>query len=331
MSPAPASLIALLEAARELRTEVLSLELFRLFDGAGDGNQSLVIDRIGPFCLAHLLLEQPGSAGLRDQLVQAREFFTSGIGISSLYLRQHDRDPRATSEQAAELLFGPPVKDAVIHEHGIALIVRPEVNVNAGVFLDTRETRRFLLENSRGARVLNTFCFTGSLGVAAYCGGASEVVQLDSSRAMLEWSKENFALNGPDALRQMRFIQEDCVTFLKREVRRVATGRARYGIVVLDPPSFGKAGSKTFQLKRDLPELVALAFGVLDDGGTLLLSANSREITPDYLNEICRNEAAGQQINIRRVEALSPPKPDFTAGYDSSSSMRGLRIQISRS
>lgn len=64
-----------------------------------------------------------------------------------------------------------------------------------GLFLDMQSVREYLAVSSSGFRVLNLFCFTGSLGVAALAGGAREVVQVDVSKMALTWAKENFELN----------------------------------------------------------------------------------------------------------------------------------------
>jgi 23S rRNA (cytosine1962-C5)-methyltransferase len=64
-----------------------------------------------------------------------------------------------------------------------------QANRDAGLYLDTRNLRGWLIENMAGARVLNTFAYTGSLGVAAKAGGASRVVHIDLKRAFLNVAK----------------------------------------------------------------------------------------------------------------------------------------------
>lgn len=302
--------------------------MYRLFDGTGDGRAGLYIDKIGPFCLAHWLGDVAGRQVVQEELAGSGNFFSATVGVECLYLRIHEKDPNRTSSGDALLVWGNRITEARIKEHGISLLVRPEANLNAGVFLDTRDVREYLVEHADGAKVLNTFCFTGSLGIAAYIGGAREIVQVDSSQAALNWTRENFSLNSALGTGTMRFIKDDCLTFLRREARRIAGGSAAYEIVILDPPSFGKSGNKSFRLQRDLPELVSLAFSILAPSSTLIVCVNAGEVLPSQLEELCKSNAAQSKRRVRDFRILSAPKADFTSTTQESISMRGVLLQI---
>lgn len=323
------SLAELLRAAYERRTPVVSkLEMYRLFDGIGDGRAGLYIDKIGPFCLAHWLGDVVGRQVVQEELAGSGNFFSATVGVECLYLRIHEKDPKRTSSGDALLVCGNRITEARIKEHGVSLLVRPEANLNAGVFLDTRDVRAYLVQTSRNAKVLNTFCFTGSLGIAAYVGGAREVIQVDSSQAALKWAKENFAINSTLGTGEMRFITDDCITYLRREARRIQEGSIPYDIVIIDPPSFGRSRRKTFRLAKDLPELVALAFSVLGPASTLILCANSQQILPSFLAQLCRTCAANSGLKIVESRLLSAPREDFTSPLEHSISMRGVQLRL---
>jgi len=82
--------------------------------------------------------------------------------------------------------------------------------------------------------VLNLFAYTGGATVAAAAAGAS-VVHVDAAKGMVQWAKENAALSGlKDA--PIRYIVDDCLKFVEREIRR----GHKYDAIIMDPPSYGR-------------------------------------------------------------------------------------------
>ena len=86
----------------------------------------------------------------------------------------------------------------------------------------------------RPVKVLNLFAYTGGATVACLKSGA-QVVHVDASKGMVQWAKENAAASGV-ADGAVRWIVDDCIKFVQREIRR----GNRYDIVILDPPSYGR-------------------------------------------------------------------------------------------
>jgi len=110
----------------------------------------------------------------------------------------------------------------------------------------------FVKKASRPFRVLNLFAYTGGSTLAAAWGGA-EVTHVDSAKNVVAWARRNAELSGlADA--PIRWIAEDAMKFVKREVKR---GR-RYDAVILDPPSYGH-GTKgeVWRLSKHLPQLMS--------------------------------------------------------------------------
>ena len=83
-------------------------------------------------------------------------------------------------------------------------------------------------------RVLNLFAYTGGATLAAAAAGA-QVTHVDASKGMVSWARENAASSGL-ADRPVRWLVDDCVKFVEREIRR---GNHYYGII-MDPPSYGR-------------------------------------------------------------------------------------------
>ena len=81
--------------------------------------------------------------------------------------------------------------------------------------------------------------------------GAS-VTHVDSSRGMIDWAKENVNLNHLED-KPIRFLVDDVVKFVKREIRRGNT----YDIIIMDPPSFGRGNkNEVWNIEKDLYSLV---------------------------------------------------------------------------
>ena len=92
-----------------------------------------------------------------------------------------------------------------------------------------------LIQNAgRPIKVLNLFAYTGGATISAAKAGAS-VTHVDASKGMVTWAKENAAASGlADA--PIRWLVDDCVKFVEREIRRGNT----YDAIIMDPPSYGR-------------------------------------------------------------------------------------------
>ncbi len=96
-------------------------------------------------------------------------------------------------------------------------------------------TRELIRNSGRDdVKVLNLFAYTGAATVACLKEGAS-VVHVDASKGMTSWAKENAEASGVDD-GDVRWIVDDCIKFVKREIRR----NNQYDIIILDPPSYGR-------------------------------------------------------------------------------------------
>ncbi len=140
-----------------------------------------------------------------------------------------------------------------------------------------------IIKNSkRPLKVLNLFAYTGAASVVALKSGAS-VVHVDSSRGMVDWTKENVAVNHLED-KPIRFLVDDCLKFVKREIRR----GNKYDIILMDPPSFGR-GSKNevWNIENNLYELVSLASELMsDDFKLFLINSYSTGLSKTVLENI---------------------------------------------
>ncbi len=114
--------------------------------------------------------------------------------------------------------------------------------------------------SNRKIKVLNLFAYTGGATVACAYAGA-DVVHVDSSKGMVAWAKENIASSDLDD-KYVRFIVDDCIKFVEREIRR----GNKYDAIIMDPPSFGRGSNgEVWNIEESLYNLIKLCEQVLSD------------------------------------------------------------------
>ncbi len=129
--------------------------------------------------------------------------------------------------------------------------IKPMNFKHTGIFPEQAVNWDFMREKiekaGRPVKVLNLFAYTGGATMACAKAGAS-VVHVDASKGMVQWAKENAALCGV-ADRPIRYLVDDCMKFVEREIRRGNT----YDGIVMDPPSYGRGpGGEVWQLEEKL-------------------------------------------------------------------------------
>ena len=134
----------------------------------------------------------------------------------------------------------------------------------------------------RKIKVLNLFAYTGGATVACAYAGA-DVVHVDASKGMVSWAKENIVSSNLED-RFVRFIVDDCVKFVKREIRR----GNKYDAIIMDPPSFGRgANGEVWNIEESLFPLVELCTEVLSDEPLFfLINSYTTGLSPKVLENI---------------------------------------------
>lgn len=134
----------------------------------------------------------------------------------------------------------------------------------------------------REVKVLNLFAYTGGATVSALKAGAS-VVHVDASKGMTLWAKENAVSSGV-AEKPVRWIVDDCIKFVQREIRR----GNRYDIIIMDPPSYGRGpGGEVWKLENEVYGFVELCSKVLsDDPLMMLINSYTTGLSPSVMEYI---------------------------------------------
>jgi len=133
---------------------------------------------------------------------------------------------------------------------------------HVGIFPEQGENWNFIYDTIRSwgtgkPKVLNLFAYTGAASVVAKYAGA-DVTHVDASRPGLNWANQNMQLNH---LTDIRWVYEDAVKFVKREVKR----GNRYNGIIMDPPPYGRGpDGEKWMLQEKLNELISLSSQLLE-------------------------------------------------------------------
>ena len=127
-------------------------------------------------------------------------------------------------------------------------------------------TMNLISNAARPIKVLNLFAYTGGATIAAAKAGAS-VTHVDASKGMTTWAKENAASSGL-AGAPVRWLVDDCVKFVKREIRR----GNHYDGIIMDPPSYGRGpGKEIWKIEESVFPLIKLCTELLSDKPLFML------------------------------------------------------------
>jgi 23S rRNA (cytosine1962-C5)-methyltransferase len=299
------SVSSLLEKAIEARAALFDARhesAFRIFNGFVEGNPDLVVDLYGTTLVFHNYADDPAQGSLLVE--QAGQFLRNEL----IWLRAgivKTRNAESQEEKRGKLLFGEK-PDTKIKEHGVWYSIDLRMNRDASLYLDTRNLRKWLIGNMRGKTVLNSFAYTGSLGVAALAGGAERVVQHDLNRQFLNVAKTSYTLNGFPVHKQ-DFIAADFFTLAGKLKRAKET----FDCVLIDPPFFSTTAKGRVDQINESARLINKVRPLANDGGYLITINNALYVSgKEYmqtLEELCKD-------GYLKIKELIPVPEDFT-GY----------------
>jgi 23S rRNA (cytosine1962-C5)-methyltransferase len=278
---APDALRALLRLAIERRAPLAAdpqTDIYRLVNGTADGLPGLTVDRYGDALVA-AIYDEDGVMPPRPIPGALAEMLAEATGTVAIYVKYRPReagripDVQLHALAPLEPVYGTDLRKFAAREEGLSYVIRPGEGLSTGLFPDMREGRVRVRAWAAGRRVLNTFAYTCGFGVAAAAGGATRVLNLDLSKAFLEWGQANYRANGfePDP---HDFVYGDVFDWLTRLAKR----GAYFDLVILDPPGFSRTKSRTFSAARDYGELAGLAARVTAPGGSILACCNVAEL-----------------------------------------------------
>ena len=186
---------------------------------------------------------------------------------------------------------------------------------HVGLFPEQAANWNFIYDNcvrmraeERTPKVLNLFAYTGGATLAARAAGA-DTTHVDSVKQVVTWARENMEQSG---LEGVRWIVEDALKFVQREVRR----GNRYNGIILDPPAYGRgANGEKWILEDNIGEMLECCARLLEPRGAFLvlnlysmgLSATLASTavrqafgTPfeEQFGELCFDDRAGKRLPL---------------------------------
>lgn len=194
-----------------------------------------------------------------------------------------------------------------IHYRELTFNLKPMSFKHTGLFPEQAANWDFIDQMVRNAgrpiSVLNLFAYTGGATLAAAAAGAS-VCHVDASKGMVSWARENAASSGL-ADHPIRWIVDDCIKFVEREIRRGRT----YDAIIMDPPSYGRGPSgETWKIEENIADFVALTCKLLSDKPLfMLISSYSTGLAPSVMSYLLGTTAAKRYPGIIESQELGLP------------------------
>ena len=151
-----------------------------------------------------------------------------------------------------------------IHYDALTFHLKPFSFKHTGLFPEQATNwdwfSKLIREANRPIKVLNLFAYTGGATLSAARAGAS-VTHVDASKGMVSWAKENaVASNLGEA--PIRWLVDDCVKFVEREIRR----GNKYGAIIMDPPSYGRGPKgEIWKIEESIFPFIELTAQILSD------------------------------------------------------------------
>ena len=189
-------------------------------------------------------------------------------------------------------------------EHGVLYALDLCMNQDASFYLDTRQLRQWLLAHAAGWDVLNTFAYTGSLGVAALAGGAAHVLQSDRNARFLALSQLSCRLNRFDQSR----MELSALDFFPEVARLKRSGRL-FDCVIADPPFFSNTARGRVDLVEEGMRIINKLRPLVRDGGRLVTINNALFLSGAQALHTLETLCTGGYLEI---EALIPVPLDIT-------------------
>lgn len=238
----------------------------RLLNGFLEGCPDLVVDL---YARTLLITHYAMDPAVGDRLAAAaEEFYLARFPFLQAVVVKARRAPQADLRRGV-LTYGTRA-DRQIREEGVWYAVDLMLNQDASFYLDTRNLRRWALQNMAGKHVLNTFAYTGSLGVAAAAAGAARVVQTDLNRRFLNLAKDSLALNSLP-VRRADFLAGD----FWAQINQFKRAGALFDCVFVDPPFFAATQRGTVDLVSESQRVLNKIRPLVGHDGWLVVVNNA--------------------------------------------------------
>jgi len=178
-----------------------------------------------------------------------------------------------------QVLLGEAIDSTIVTENGLSYHIEFGKAQNNGLFLDMANGRSWIYQQTKDKNVLNLFAYTCAFSVAATAGGATQVVNIDLSKASLSKGRENHQLNKL-AKKEGKQVVFEGVDIFKSNSRIKKYGK--YDLLICDPPSFQKG---SVNIERDYAKIIRRIPQWMNEGAKLMLCLNSPDLDEQFLKD----------------------------------------------
>ena len=171
-----------------------------------------------------------------------------------------------------------------IHYNDLTFNLKPFSFKHTGLFPEQAANwdwfSKKIKKENRNIKVLNLFAYTGGATLAAAAAGAS-VTHVDASKGMVTWAKEN-AKSSHLENAPIRWIVDDCIKFVEREIRR----GNHYDAIIMDPPSYGRGPKgEIWKIEDQIHNLIRLCVQLLSENPLFfLVNSYTTGLAPSVLS-----------------------------------------------
>lgn len=299
---------------------------YRCIHGENDGFPGLVLDRYAATYVVKLY-----SSAWVPHLPLLAELLGERVAWERLVLRlargvQREVDLPPVLADGVTLVGPPPEGPVRFRENGLTFEADVVRGQKTGHFLDQRENRARVRDLAGGARVLDVFACTGGFSVHAAAGGASAVHSVDASPHAIAAAIRNVQLNRDlDAVRRCRHTTDVADAF--DALDRLGDRGARFGVVVIDPPSFAQKQSDVPAALRAYRRLTRLGVELVERGGVLVQASCSSRVPAAQFFETVTGAIHDSGRQVTGLERTGHPA-DHPVGFAQGSYLKALYARL---
>ncbi len=303
---------------------------YRLLNEGGDSLPGITVDRYDRWDVVSFY-ETAEQALEPEHHRMVCEAVHKTLGASGVYMKIRRKqsntlvDTRREDVAPKSAIVGTstPETSLLIRENGVSYVTQLGDGLSTGIFLDQRENRKRIRDESSGKTLLNLFAYTGAFSVAAACGGAKSTMSVDAARVALSVLPQHLAANAvsPDA---HQWVCAEVFGWLDGAVAR----KDLYDIVICDPPSYSaiKDGPR-WTAEKDWPSLAERCAKVLAPGGVLWACTNHRGVYERKFKAMVLEGVRSAGRSLQDIESISVPE-DFAPDPELGAHLKTFRITV---
>ncbi|GMQ77725.1 MAG: 23S rRNA (cytosine(2499)-C(5))-methyltransferase [Anaerolineae bacterium] len=299
---------------------------YRLVHGENDEFPGLVLDRYG----RNLVLKLYSSIWapyLADLLPLLVELTDAECIVLRLGRKVQGQEGALFGLQDGLQLYGPSLQGPVqFYENNVRFEADIVNGHKTGFYLDQRENRAYFEEivksDSSFNSLLNVFAYSGGFSIYGARAGASQITNVDISKAALKAARNNFRLNmkHPNIMRaENQYVIGDAFEVMDRLFQ---AGR-KFDAIVIDPPSFASRKSQVTTALRAYGNLARSGIKLLREGGLLALFSCSSRVSEDQFFKRVVSEAVKMGRPLQEINRTGHPS-DHPSSFEQGAYLKGV-------